>query len=670
MLSNRRTIVALASAGITALSLAATTSTEAVPAAGTASSTMSALTLAVTGLAVPTPVTVFQAGTLATTDAAHPGNVLGAPWASSTVVPLVVAGEQFGAMTARSDEGGSVFAPATAVTGAGFAAFDMAATATTDSAQSVIGATAGSLDVLPGLVGLNVSSVGITSLVNGDGASNTQGLKVDGLDVSLGDLVPAEILAALPIDVLLDLLAQLPVGAPDLANVSDAATALVGDVRSGVEGVVAVAAGVDQTTAALTKAIADVASQEAIVAGLNVDLAAAQTASTNAAAAVQVASTNAANAVSSTVTNLLGIASTTCLGELNLQGCLDDLVVSTKATLTTAKATSAAATATVDQLTKDLAAATSLLNGLADVVDQLTDVLDALVSQLVSLVNDLLDNLNNLVAALTNLNGSLGGVIEGLLNTTLVGIDGIDLSLSAIATDDAATSTAGVVCSIGDITIAGISLGGGECDGSTLTGSLTGALDTVNGLLAALPLGDLVALPQVSLDLLDIASSVTEADGFVTSTATVVPLVLDIPSVDIDPANLVDGLLAQLSGDLLGNLLASLPAAATLEGLGLGDAAAALQTLTDTLSPALDAASTAVGDIVALLPDGSGLVALTTPGINLEIDPTSTASFRAGSDGSAPAPAPAPAPLPATGGGAIVLGALGLAGSWSLRRRG
>ncbi len=667
MLSNRRkTVATLASASVAALTLAATTPTEGLAAAGTASSSMSAVTLAVTGLDVPTPVTILQAGTLATTDVAFPGNLAGAPWAQASVAPLVVAGEAQGAVTARSDETGSAVAPATSAAGASIAAIDVAASAATDRAHALIGATAATLDVIPGLVDLGITTVGIESLVDANGAKNTQGLVLDGIDVKLGDLVPAEVLAALPIDVILDLLAALPVNAPNLADVTGVATDLVADVRSGVDGVVAVASSVDSAATALATAIADLADQEVIVAGLGVDLDAAFVAADNAATNVTALSSNLAALVNSEVTD----KATCLLDPLTAVACIslvDAAIASARTALVAGQTTAAAATATVDQLTADLAEATSILEGLAAAIDALTDVVDALVSELVSLLNNVLNNVNALVDALTNLNGSLGDVIDALLDTTLVGVDGLEIALSAIATDDVATSTAGVVCELGDITVAGINLGGGSCDGSTLTGSLTAALDTVSGVLASLPLADLGFVPNVTIDLLDATSSVTEAGGVVTSTATIVPLVIDLPSVDVDPAAIVNGLLAQLSGDLLGNLLASLPLASTLEGLGLGAAAAQLQTLTDTLAPALATATAAVGDIVALLPDGSGLVAFTTPGFNLEVDPTSTASF---SRGSAPvAPAPAPAPLPATGGGAIALGAIGLAGAWSLRRR-
>ncbi len=662
------TAVALASAA--ALTLAAS-ETQAVQAAGTASSSLSAVTLTVTGIDLPSPITLLDAGTLATTDAAFPGNVVGAPWAQAQVAPLVVAGQAQGAVTARSDQGGSATAPATGVLGTSLAPIDVAASAGEGLARATIGATTGTLEIVPGLVSIGIQAAGVDSVVTGEQASNTQGLVVDGLEVSLGDLVPADLLAALPIDVLLDLLAALPVGAPNVDAVTAAATALVGDVRAGVDDIAATAGEITTVTAALQKAVTDLTDQQAIVNGLNVDLGAAQTAATNAAANATAAANALASALAGEVAAKAACVTNNPLDPVAAANCIagvDAAIASARTASNTAAAAAAAATATVDQLTADLAAATSLLNGIADTVDALTDLVDALVADLVALLNALLDDLNALVAALTNLDASLSDVLDALLDTTLLGVGDVNISMSAVSTGSADTSTAGVTCSIGGLVVAGVDLGGGACDGSTLTGSLTGALDTVRTVLASLPVADAIAVPEVTIDLLDVATSITEGeDGAVTSTATVVPLVVDLPSVDVDPANIVAGLLDQLSGDLLGDLLAQLPLASTLTGLGLGDAAAALQTVTDTLSPALDAASAAVGDVLALLPDGSGLVAFSTPGFNLQVDPTSTATFRPAA--AAPAPAPAPAPLPTTGGGALFLGVTGIAGAWALRRR-
>jgi hypothetical protein len=160
----------------------------------------------------------------------------------------------------------------------------------------------------------------------------------------------------------------------------------------------------------------------------------------------------------------------------------------------------------------------------------------------------------------------------------------------------------------------------------------------------------------------------------VTATAHVVPLDVLLGSVTIDPANLVDGLLATLAAQVDALVAAAIPADEDLAGLGLpADLLDTLALVRDELPQVADLQD-ALDAVLALLPDGLDLPTLTTPSIDLLVDPTSTASFAAGAPGTPdPGPTPTPAPgdpqLPATGGGLALLGLLSLGGAITLRRR-
>ncbi len=664
MLFNRKGSAVALGAGVVALSLIAAEGTAATPAVGTASSSLDAVTLTVTGVDLPA-VTLLQAGTFASTDPDAPGNILDAPWASASIAPVLIDGVAQGGHEATSDGSSSGSSEAVDVAGvASMAPVTVAATATAESARATIGAAEGSLAVLTDALGVTVSSLGVDSVVDANGASNSQGIAVSGLDLTLGDLLPADLLAALPIDVLVDLLAQLPIDAPDVQAIADAVTQLAASLQAGVDAVIATSGSIEESVAALEDAVADFDAQQAIADTLEADLADAEAALTNLEANVTAAVAAAADVANSTA----GLACVTNnpLDPAAAAACIAALQADADAAVTAAQAALAAGTDTVDQLTADLAEATSLLAPLAQVVDTLTDLVNELVATLVDLVNALLADLGDLVGALTNLNTSLADIVDGLADTTLLGVGNLELTMSAIAGATADASSAGIVCDLSGLVVAGVDLGGGSCEGDSLTGSLTAALGSLDSVLGALPLvGELV--PTVSIDLMSLSSSVTEADGVVTSTATVVPMVIDLPSVTLDPAAIVDGLLSDLTG-LLDGLVAGLPTSDLLAGVGLDAAAATITDLTGVQVPQITDLQATVADIVAQLPLGDDLLAFTTPGFNLQIDPTSTATFAPGT-AAAPAPTPESTPLPATGGGAVLLAALGLGGSWSLRRR-
>jgi hypothetical protein len=94
------------------------------------------------------------------------------------------------------------------VSGLGLSAFGVSADADEDGAIATIAAVDATLDAL-NLTSLDIGLTGVVSEVTRTGSSAEQDLTVDGLDIALGDILPADLLAALPLDALLDLITEL-----------------------------------------------------------------------------------------------------------------------------------------------------------------------------------------------------------------------------------------------------------------------------------------------------------------------------------------------------------------------------------------------------------------------------------------------------------------------------
>jgi len=659
-------------AGLAAFSLVAAAAPTS-PAVGTATTAMEVVSLTTTGLGDLPRLVIGQAGTFASLDPSAAGNVLGAPWSSASVAPAVVGGEAQGAATARSDQAGDASTNSLDLGGLGLpldgvvSPIQLTATATADRAEALVGELSADLAAVAGLVGIDISSVGGSSTVTRDAATAIQQVSVGGLSLSLGDLLPEDLLAALPIDVLLDLLAMLPVSVPDVQAVIDSLNQLVADVQAGVSGVASTSADVEDAVAAYGAAVSAFDAQQAIVSVLETDLAAAEAAAATAEASVTSLTADLADIASSTALDLVGVASA-CVGNLDIPGCLADLAATTQAALASAEAAAAAATAAVDAVAADLAEANDVLATLAAVVDATTDLVDSLIAALVALVDGLVGNLGDLLGELLSLDVALSDVIAGLTDVELLGLDEITVGVTSIATAAADTSSASAVCQITGLTIAGVELGGGDCLPGAVTGAIDTALGTLQGVLNALPVSVPVPLPIV--DVLPTKSETVTSDaGIVTAYSQLNALRVELPSVDIDPGAVVDGLLAGLAEGLVADLTGQLPTTALLTDAGLGAAATVLDGALAQL-PTLDDLQAQLGDVLALLPDGSALTALTTPGFVLDIDPSATASFTpAGAAEPVGPTAPTAPTLPATGGGAIVLAVAGLGGAFALRRR-
>ncbi len=679
-----RTAIASLIAGGLALSLVAAETEPVMTSSGTAVTRLLGAQIQVTG-PLETPIArILDVATSATTE--------GTPRAVTSVVPIALSdGTRFGETGASSDgdtsgnsDGGDYSAPG-GVLGIDVSPIETTATATADTALATVGAATSQVSDLLASLGLDLGleTAGVTSLVSPDGAAATQGMQFSGLNVDLGSLgLSADLLGQLGLENILALLESLPGLLPaDVADLS----ALFGDLD------------------ALDGALADL------------DAAAAPLLDTLGQLALIEAALPDIVALDDLLTTLEGLGDpvtlladlTAIADDLTAVGCGVDL-----ASLDLLGELAAAITCVTDALdgirTDLIAGGVDGLDGVAPedllaVVQTLQATLEGLLPGQLDAVTGLLDTVTGLVeqivAALGDLEGLLGDLPDLLdlaAATDLLDIGAFDVGTSAIAGDTLDESSATILCDAVDVTVLGEAFATPDCSealsGLTdVTGLITGAVGELSGVLNTLPLGEVVQVGEMRADLYtDVVEEVTLTDGVITSTAGFNLLDLAIPTLTLDPAQItsvLDGLalpggLAELDG-LLADLEGQL---GVLDGLGLD---------VTELTSALDAANTLdvgaldalVGTVLGLADDlgiGTLLEEVSTPGLELLIDPISTATFQAAASGGtgspaptptdptppAPAPAPAPAPtLPSTGGGLALLGVLALAGAGTLRRR-
>lgn len=672
----RRTAVAGVVAGGLALSLVAA-ETPAATSVGSASTRLLGAQVRVTG-PIETPVArLLDVTTGATTD--------GTPFAATSVVPIAVGDEHVGATGASSDgdtsstsDGGS-YGSALELLGLDVQPVETTATASADRALATVGAATGQLSALLGQLGLELDTTGVTSLVTTEEASATQGLQVSGLAVSLADLgLDADLLGQLGLDDVLALLAQLPVDVPeDLADV----TGLLGDIEdleaalASLETVAAPVVDLVGDLDLLAAALPEVGTLDALRDGL---LALDGASATNLLAGLTARSDDLAAVgcpVDGLPASLLGLLDP--LG--TLQGLLDDAVACVEGELSaigaglTANGIDGIPSAPGDLLgaLEDLQATLTGLvpDELAGIVTQLETITDLLAQILASLAD-----LDDLLALLPDLLGDAAGL-------DLLDIGAFDVGTTAVAAGSVEDSSATLLCNAVDITVLGEAFATPDCS-EALSGLapvsdlVNGAVGELAGVLNSLPLGDLVQVGDLRARVFtDVVEEVTEVDGVITSTAGFNLLDLAIPSITIDASQVTDPLGGLGLPDVLGPVQGLLDDLGGLDGLSatVDDLLGTLSSDAAALTGTVDQATTLL-DGLDLADLGSLDESISTPGVELLIDPVSTASFSAtAGDGIAdpgPDQEPEPAPsLPSTGGGLALLGVLALAGAGSLRRR-
>lgn len=602
---------------------------------GSAATSANILDLRIEGLDVAglsEGVSIGELLTFASTDTNAERNVRGDgnPFA---LAELVLAGQD--TVTARSDgetrhEGRNADLSGLGTVSAG----TVEALVENGEARSVIDALSGNVDAVLGNISGQITEDSVQSVANGEVARSGNGVVVSGLNLGLGDLLPADLLEQLPLPVLLDLAESLPLDASALSEVvgalegvqaelpavSDALDTELTGIVSDLDGALAPLDGVVNGEGTLTAGELDsvISEVEGIQARLD-DLGAGLELEGLLSSLETLESLNLQQVVNDVVNAITG----------SQLLALDQVLVGAQ-TEATADDSSAEASCSVTgaQLLGEAAPA-------IDTCDQL---------------NELLGSVD---ATLTNALGSLpvvGNVTDGLIQ-----VGGLDTSTNEFVDGGYRVSQASVQ---------GLTLDIGSLDLQAVTDDLLnglvpeieGLLGLLNGDLGNLLGGDLSQLLDVQLGSLLEGGLPGLLEGLVSLDQELSPL--------LDGADATEDVTAPVE-DLLGDGVG--PLTGTLQTEQLGQ----LGSLTGLLSGLL-------GDLDGLLPLGLA-DGLATPGISLEAAGVDSESEFTTAQADDPEPVaepeePTPADnLPRTGGGLIALAGLVLAaaggtGLW-LRRR-
>lgn len=683
-----------------ALVLLSTSAAQAAssPATGHASTSLVGVDLTVSG-PIEQTLTVADIGTLATIDGDHAANPTDGPFARAGVVGAVLNGTSFGTAEVTSNGTNTQTAPGVELGdllgGADLVAIltqaaELTATANAEQAEAVVSGVTGELEVLLGALGVDLDVSTITSSVDQGGASATQGIQITDLGVRLGDLVPVDLLAQLPLSDVLDLLASVGIEAPAVQDVLDLIAAGVADIGLANVDVAAASAALDDGVAALADAVDAHALAASAVGAAEATLVAAQAAVDALPLLADVTTLQAAVAAIDTSDPVGGLtALVTAIADTGTAGIsctLDAPDAGTLAAVTSALSTCLATTyATVAGAAGHLVAAQGVFDATSAALGEATDVLVAAVAAIEALADALTTALLDLTAAISLLAGDapdLSGVIDDIVAlldelaaTSLVEVGAIAVDVSAVATNSVDTSGGALSCSGATVSVLGEVVAsapacteGIDVVTDALAG-LTGALSPVTDVLSELPL----AVPTTGIELSmfgTAATSLTSEDDLQTASATLEVLRLNVPSLQLLPCTELATLcnvglpdLDALVGDVVLTVTSTIEdVQSELADAGISDLSA-VQAELDALIAQVNAIADAealldtVLDAINLADFGTLGAAVTTPGLNLVIDPTSTASFRG-----------ARADLPATGGGHVLLGVGLMAVAVLLRR--
>ena len=450
-------------------------------------------------------------------------------------------------------------------------------------------------------------------------------IELSGLSVSLSDLLGEELLAQLPLSVLLDLggLLNLDLGGLGAGDLD----ALIEQLDAGR----ALAGQVDAARAAVTSAQAAVTAAEQ-------QLAQAQAQATAAAAAV-----DAQQQVVTNLQNQIGGVACTLVPALCTQ------LEAAQTELARLQAQAASAQQAVTTATSALATARAALG-------PAQDALNALIAQ----VDGLLDTLTELLAALDglDLDALLDRLREGLDGVELLGVDAIALTVSSVAAERTSAATAG--CRVEGVRVAGQAVDVETCD------ALSGVLDDLTTEILAL------------LEVLPIAAGQLEVPGVVTLTAPAVSVTE--PDAARDGAQIAEARASGLGLQVAALDLADLASVDLLTPVTsfVEDALPDLAALPGVDTAALEAALDALVAQVSALPVGD-LTGLSTPELALRPAAVLAASEfgtavtgpgvtpDGGGTGTPGTPTGETPTLPATGGG-IGVALLALAGGLGTAR--
>lgn len=635
---------------------------------GTAVTTADLGALSLAGVAADA-VALGRATSFASNDPSRDRNPFGAPFAQ-TAVELPGGG----ALAARSDaqtdlQGGSVTIP-----GGELTAGRLTAHADEDAARAALDALTATVGASAGGVRAGIPSTGVLSAVNRAGASAGTGVLVEGLSLRLPDVLPVDLLAKLPLEVLLRLLDDIPLQLDaDLAAVAAQVLALseqidaVGQVHAQVDAVqgqkVVLSRKVDEAQDRVDAAHARVTQAQVVLADAR--------AAVSSMTAERDDAQDELQRLRASVTTALPTQEL-CEAAPETAGCaerrriaeLEALIASLDAQLPAAHDAVTVADAAVDEAQARLSDAQAALAQAQAAVDSVQQALDALVDELDRLLQELLRLLEELPSlSLVQLREAL---LAGLEATELVAVDQFLTGVASTATTDG--SSAAAVCSVRGVRVVGQDRSVASCD--ELPAVLADVRTTLHALLADLPLR--AALPDsvVQVEAPGPRTSAPDAkDGQdYLGDAAVTPLRLGVAPVTL--AHVGEGLLDQITG-LVDDGLATLESLGGIEvdpaieealaELGRQLAALPVPELDGVTTPAIDLSAGAVHATSRFRAAGTGAPVTATPG---------TPSDVAGGTVNPPPVTPSDT-LPRTGGGvalALALLTSGVAAAVALRR--
>lgn len=602
---------------------------------GSAATSANILDLRVEGLDVAglsEGVSIGELLTFASTDTNAERNVRGdgKPFA---LAELILAGQD--TVTARSDGETRHEGRDASLSGLGtVSAGTVEALVENGEARSVINALSGNVDAVLGNISGKITEDSVKSVANAEVARSGNGVLVSGLNLGLGDLLPADLLKQLPLPVLLDLAENLPLDASALS-----------EVVSALEGVqVELPAVTDALGTELTGIVSELDTALAPVdQALNGNGTLTATELEGVISKVEGIQTQLDNLGAGLELEGL-LSSLQTLEGLNLQKVVNDVVGAITGSQLLALDEVLVGAQTEATADDSSAEASCSVTG-AQVLGEAAPGIDAC------------DQLNELLTTVdTTLTNALGSLpVAGNVTEDLIRIGGLETSTNEVVDGGyrvAQASVQGLTLEIGSLDLQAVT------DGllTDLVGQIEGLLGLLNGDLSALTGGDLSELLDVQLGSLLDNGLPGLLDGLVSLDQELAPI-LDGAAPTDDVTDAVN--------DVLGDGIAS-----GVSPLQAGEAGQ-LGTLTGLLSGVL-------GSLEGLLPLGQ-LDGLATPGISLEAAGVDSESEFTTAQADSPEPVaepgePTPADnLPRTGGGLIALAGLVLAaaggtGLW-LRRR-
>src|SRR3954470_17294686 len=523
--------------------------------------------------------------------------------------------------------------------GLNLAGYGVSASAT--DAASTLSALTGGLATGPLNSQLDLGQHGITSTVAPTTSLSELQLSSVGGAIRLGDVLPSDILNALPLSELVSLAQSLGLSVPPavttaltqltnlnttLSQLTSTATDLsaartqLATLLAALPGTQAAQQAVTTAQTQLTSALNSLAAAQQQLAQDQATLDALQQQKAAADAAVTAAQA-AVSSAQAQVNSLLALVAANPLSLL-----LKQQLTAAQAALTQATANLAAAQATAASLLQQVNAAQTQVAGDTTVVTTATQLASAaqstydaaqaaldslaaavaagnqavadaqaLVTSLTTTLNTLLGNVTSAAGALPNVQTLLTTLQSLMGNVPLADLGRVVLDVKSVANDSGGTGT--VTCDVTGLAVGGQATASGPCD--QVAASFTSAVSALHALLTKLPTA---AVPTPVLDGLQPShnnSTTSGSDPTSTADAGITALHLGVPQVSLHAVT--DAVQATLASTL-SNLSTLLP------NLGLADVTG---TLTGTLND--------LQGVVASLPDGSALAGLRTLGLDVSL---------------------------------------------------